>query len=106
MSWYAWKAQQLNRIFAEQGALGRPGRFTVESIRAAEAHEAHCPERQRLQLQHSPLIKEPDKSDISSGSSTAATAYECRVPENHLTSTRQTAPETRQSGSLSGNPRE
>jgi hypothetical protein len=96
MSWYAWKAQRLNRVFAEQGALGRPGRFTAESMRAAETHAARYAGRQRtLQPEHSPLIKEPDKTDKLSLTSATAAGYGCQIPLKNPTSTRQTQSETR-----------
>jgi hypothetical protein len=32
MSWYAWKAAALNRMFLEQGAAGQSGRITAGTI--------------------------------------------------------------------------
>jgi hypothetical protein len=34
--WAEWKAATLNRIFLEQGVLGRPGRITAETVRDGE----------------------------------------------------------------------
>jgi hypothetical protein len=33
MSWFAWQAATLNRLFLEQGVTGQPGRITAETVR-------------------------------------------------------------------------
>jgi hypothetical protein len=32
MSWAEWKAESLNRLFLEQGVIGRPGRITAATV--------------------------------------------------------------------------
>jgi hypothetical protein len=32
MSWAEWKAESLNRLFLEQGAIKRPGRITAAAV--------------------------------------------------------------------------
>jgi hypothetical protein len=34
--WPEWKAEALNQLFKEQGAIGEPGRITAATIRHAE----------------------------------------------------------------------
>lgn len=35
-SWAQWKADELNRIFQEQGVTGQPGRITAATVRNGE----------------------------------------------------------------------
>lgn len=33
VSWAQWKADQLNKLFLEQGHMGKPGKITPETVR-------------------------------------------------------------------------
>ena len=35
-SWAEWQAARLNRLFLEQGVIGRPGRITAATVRHGE----------------------------------------------------------------------
>ena len=34
--WVEWKAENLNRLFQEQGVTGQPGRITADTVRHGE----------------------------------------------------------------------
>jgi hypothetical protein len=36
LSWYQWKAEMLNQLFAEQGRTGRPGHITGVTVKDGE----------------------------------------------------------------------
>jgi hypothetical protein len=36
ISWYEWKARELNRLFQNQGLTGQPGRITAETVRRGQ----------------------------------------------------------------------
>jgi hypothetical protein len=50
MSWCEWKAAALNRLFLEQGVIGKPGRITAETVRHSEQKQG---EMNKLQAKHS-----------------------------------------------------
>jgi hypothetical protein len=38
ISWYEWKAKELNQLFLAQGVAGQPGRITAETVRHGKLH--------------------------------------------------------------------
>jgi hypothetical protein len=36
MTWYEWKAEQVNRIFGRQGAMRKRANVTAESLKAGD----------------------------------------------------------------------
>lgn len=40
MSWCEWKAAALNKLFLEQGVIGKAGRITADTIRRGEQKQA------------------------------------------------------------------
>ncbi len=41
MSWFAWQAATLNRLFLEQGLTGQQGRITAETVRHGQSGVAN-----------------------------------------------------------------